>query len=267
VTFEVIHKPTFQNQLKALPKERRLLVLDKLEILQEDPSPHEPLKKLIYGYRDRIYRLRAGDFRVLYTYGNGWVTLLGVTDRKDAYRGAQIAAEGPGFDFEELPKGDWQPEHEQQASNGTTATPTKKDEFARPIDEELLRRLRVPAHEHAKLRGCRTFDELVNANVSEATKELVLDAVMDPDYDRVLQQPDLVTGDTSDLLKFAEGELLGFLLRLDPDQERFVDWALTGSGPTLVQGGPASQPRERSSRSISTSPTTAQRTGWRLGRR
>ena len=99
MSFEVIHKPTFQNQLRALPKDRRLQVLDKIEILQEDPSPREPQKKMLHGYKDRVYRLRSGDFRVFYTYGNGWVTLLGVSDRKDAYRGEQVAAEGPGFDL------------------------------------------------------------------------------------------------------------------------------------------------------------------------
>jgi superfamily I DNA/RNA helicase/mRNA-degrading endonuclease RelE of RelBE toxin-antitoxin system len=239
MTFDVIHKPTFQNQLRALPKERRLQVLDKIDILQDDPSPHEPLKKLLHGYKDRVYRLRSGDFRVFYTYGNGWVTLLGVSDRKDAYRGDQIAAEGPGFDLDEVPKGDWTPELERQHTNGRPDSPPPvREEFARPIDDALLERLRIPEGERASLRGRRTLEELANAPVPEANKVLVLDAVVDPDYNQVLQQPDLITGDPSDLLKFAEGELLGFLLRLDPDQERFVDWALEGAGPTLVKGGP-----------------------------
>ena len=35
-----------------------------------------------------------------------------------------------------------------------------------------------------------------------------------------------------------EGELVPMLLRLDPEQERHVEWALTGSGPVLLKGAP-----------------------------
>ncbi len=41
-----------------------------------------------------------------------------------------------------------------------------------------------------------------------------------------------------DLLRFKEGELLSFLLRLSPEQERFVSWALRATGPTQLKGGP-----------------------------
>lgn len=40
------------------------------------------------------------------------------------------------------------------------------------------------------------------------------------------------------LLRYKDGELLGFLLRLTPEQEKFVDWAVNAAGPTLVKGGP-----------------------------
>jgi mRNA-degrading endonuclease RelE of RelBE toxin-antitoxin system len=76
MNFELIHKRTFENQLRGLPPDRRLQVMDKISILRDDPSPHEPLKKQLHGYKDRVYRLRSGDFRVFYTYGDGWVTLL-----------------------------------------------------------------------------------------------------------------------------------------------------------------------------------------------
>ena len=65
----------------------------------------------------------------------------------------------------------------------------------------------------------------------------MFDVAAEPDFDRVLEQPSFNTGDVSDLLKYAEGELVGFLLHLDPDQERLVSWAVKGSGPTLVKGG------------------------------
>ena len=39
-------------------------------------------------------------------------------------------------------------------------------------------------------------------------------------------------------MRYKEGELLGFLLRLSPQQERFVSWAIKATGPTQVKGGP-----------------------------
>jgi superfamily I DNA/RNA helicase len=55
---------------------------------------------------------------------------------------------------------------------------------------------------------------------------------------QILQQPDYLLDDLDDLLRYKEGELLGFLLRLSPEQERFVSWAIRATGPTQVKGGP-----------------------------
>ena len=50
MSFEIIHKPTFTNQLLAVPKERVVQILEKVERLREDPSPHGTLKKKLHGY-------------------------------------------------------------------------------------------------------------------------------------------------------------------------------------------------------------------------
>src|SRR5260370_1976387 len=39
-------------------------------------------------------------------------------------------------------------------------------------------------------------------------------------------------------MRYKQGELLGFLLKLSPEQERFVSWAIKATGPTQVKGGP-----------------------------
>ena len=103
MSFELIHKPTFTNQLLAIPKERVVQILEKTKILTEDPSPHGSQKKKLHGYTGNVYRLRSGDYRVLYTYGDGWVTLLGVDDRKDIYKGDRLLAEEPGVPVSRIP--------------------------------------------------------------------------------------------------------------------------------------------------------------------
>lgn len=45
MSFELIHKPTFTNQLLAIPKERVVQILEKTRILTDDPSPHGSQKK------------------------------------------------------------------------------------------------------------------------------------------------------------------------------------------------------------------------------
>jgi hypothetical protein len=66
--------------------------------------------------------------------------------------------------------------------------------------------------------------------------ERMLDALFPRPLDQVMGQPDLVLADSEDLIRFKEGDLTSFLLRLDPDQEKLVDWAL--KGPSLIKGGP-----------------------------
>ncbi len=101
--FELIHKPTFTNQLFAIPKERVLQVLEKIEVLRDDPKPHGNLKKKLHGYKGDVYRLRSGDYRIIYTYGDGWVALLGVDARKDIYKGSKLVAETTPLDVSSLP--------------------------------------------------------------------------------------------------------------------------------------------------------------------
>src|SRR5436305_6152455 len=55
---------------------------------------------------------------------------------------------------------------------------------------------------------------------------------------QVLQQPDYLLADVNDFLRYKEGELLGFLLKLSPEQEKYVTWGMNGTGPTLLKGGP-----------------------------
>src|SRR5206468_3731712 len=54
----------------------------------------------------------------------------------------------------------------------------------------------------------------------------------------VARQPDLLLSEPEDLLRYREGELLGFLLRLEPEQEKLAQWAILAKGATLLKGGP-----------------------------
>lgn len=250
--FSLVHKPTFTNQLLALPPNRLRQVLQKVQFLIADPFPDGKQKKKLHATGTDIYRLRSGDFRIFYAIGNGVIALLKVEDRKGAYR-----QDAPDIDDDDLDPGqldglgglDDDAEEDENAEDGVVKRPTDIDYTAPPptatadllpvaLDQALLTRLRVPEACIPALVACRTVDDLTTVDVPEEVRTRVFDAITSPDLLQVLLQPDLVTGDVDDLLRYVEGELLGFLLRLSPEQERHVTRAVRGTGPTLVKGGP-----------------------------
>jgi superfamily I DNA/RNA helicase/mRNA-degrading endonuclease RelE of RelBE toxin-antitoxin system len=235
--FEIIHKPTFTNQLLAIPKERVVQILEKIEVLRDDPKPHGSLKKKLHGYKGDIYRLRSGDFRIIYTYGDGWVALLGVDARKDIYKGDKLVAEETEVDVTPFSKLD-----DLLTPEKTSAPPPKpfQTENLLPVEltEDLLDRLLIPKACFPTLLACRTFDDLLEADVPDGVRDRLFDCITAPNFDQVLSQPSFVTGSPDELLRFKEGDLLGFLLKLNPEQEKFVTWAVNATGPTLLKGSP-----------------------------
>jgi superfamily I DNA/RNA helicase/mRNA-degrading endonuclease RelE of RelBE toxin-antitoxin system len=237
MSFELLHKPTFTNQLLALPKEYMVQVLEKVERLREDPTPDGKVKKKLKGYKNNVYRLRSGDLRIIYTFAGNCVALLGVDDRKEVYRGQQLDVEGTSIDEQTLQEVAVALEPDRSETSPET-TKNSKESLPRPITSELLTRLRIEPELFPPLLACRTVDDLTIAEVPSEVLDRVFDAVMDPNFDVVVNEPSFVTGPTENLLKFKEGDLLGFLLKVDEEQERFVTWALNAAGPTLLKGGP-----------------------------
>jgi superfamily I DNA/RNA helicase/mRNA-degrading endonuclease RelE of RelBE toxin-antitoxin system len=236
--FEIIHKPTFTNQLLAIPKERAMQVLEKIEVLRDDPKPHGNLKKKLKGYKGDIYRLRSGDFRIIYTYGDGWVALLGVDARKDVYRGDKEFDEPAPLDVTALTNLDDRLVPQVSPTYPPSTQTTQPDLLPVELTEDLLIRLLIPSALFPILLHCQTFDHLLAADIPDAVRDRLFDSITAPNFDQVLTQPSFVTGNTDDLLRFKEGDLLGFLLKLNPEQEKFVTWAANATGPTLLKGSP-----------------------------
>ncbi|MCY7281920.1 MAG: hypothetical protein LH679_00465 [Cyanobacteria bacterium CAN_BIN43] len=236
--FEIIHKSTFTNQLLAIPKERVIQILEKIEVLRDDPKPHGSLKKKLQGYKGDIYRLRSGDFRIIYTYGDQWVALLGVDACKDVYKGDKLVAEEASVDVSAFSNLDALlvpslPHH-------PTPHPAEQpaDLLPAELTPDLLDRLLIPKECFPILLACRTFDALLEADVPGIVRDRLFDCITAPNFDQVLSQPNFITGTPDELLRFKEGDLFGFLLKLNAEQEKFVTWAINATGPTLLKGGP-----------------------------
>lgn len=231
-------KPSFLHELVALPAREAAQIQKKLEALTADPRPDAKVKKQLKHLDGRLHRLRSGDYRIFYTFDDKYVSALALRKRDE-----QTYAEMP--EAESLGAGDVSGLHDPppQAADVAVWLESKQvlqeKALPRPITQELLGALRVPAEHHARLLAVRTEDQLLEcAEVPEKILERVLDGVVGRPLEDIAKQPDLVVESTDDLLRYRQGELLGFLLRLNPEQEKFVTWSAQAKGPTLLKGGP-----------------------------
>ncbi|MFW6358105.1 MAG: UvrD-helicase domain-containing protein [Chroococcales cyanobacterium] len=211
-------------------------VLEKIQLLRDNPKTQGNLKKRLHGYQGKVYRLRCGDYRIIYSYGDGWVSLLGVDQRKDVYKGTKLVADSPNFEVNQLPS--TADLLALKPTSKASASSAKSDALPRKLDETFLKQLRIPNQYFSALRKCHTLDDLTTAKIPDSVRDRVFDALTTPNFDQVLTQPNLVTGSTDDLLQFKQGNVLEFLLKLNPEQEKYVNWALNAKGPTLLKGGP-----------------------------
>ena len=70
------------DDLKDISKEVRGKIHQDLRTLESAPFPSGTHVKRLRGSRPPVYRLRSGDFRVLYHIQGNIVTILRVIDRK-----------------------------------------------------------------------------------------------------------------------------------------------------------------------------------------
>jgi mRNA interferase RelE/StbE len=81
MNYQIDFVPSALQQLRALPKEARRLIGTKLDRAQRDLAGD--IKKL-KGFKNK-YRLRAGNYRVLFELEGACLVVYDVGDRKDVY--------------------------------------------------------------------------------------------------------------------------------------------------------------------------------------
>lgn len=85
VSYRVEWKRSAAKELKKLPPSVILRILDSVRGLAEDPYPHGARK---LAGSDQSYRIRIGDYRVVYTVEDDFllVQIIRVGHRRDVYR-------------------------------------------------------------------------------------------------------------------------------------------------------------------------------------
>lgn len=86
MTYVVIFTPHADKQLEALPTALQTRIAMKVRLLSRNPPP--PGIKAIQGADASTYRLRIGDYRVIYTVHDGMVvvTVVRIAHRREVYR-------------------------------------------------------------------------------------------------------------------------------------------------------------------------------------
>lgn len=240
---QLLMKPTFLRGIVALPPKDTQHVLEKLEQVREDPIPDGHFKKFLKHKSGKVYRARFGHYRIFYSFDQRIVSALMVVRRsEDTYKGNVKGYDDDSLDADalndldielDLQADEIQP-HQYSYTNNHPSKPLPE-----PITVELLTRLRVPPTYHTRLLRVQHQDELLDChNIPDDYLLAINEYLFETPIDEVLQQPDLVVNEINDLLRYQEGELLAFLLKLSPEQERYAHWSLAANGPTLVKGGP-----------------------------
>ena len=231
-------KPNFILEMLALPPKETHQVVEKINLLIQDPTPDAKVKKQLKYMHGKLYRIRCSNYRIFYTFEFPYISLLTLRLRANDTYDEDLDPEFlGGFDpqlVEEKPASiDWakflQP----------VAPPAR--ELPEPITKDLLDNLRVPVEYHRLLLPVVTEDDLWALSDHGVPDEHILniyDYLFKRPLAQVVQQPDLMLQQAQDLARFKEGELLSFLLKLSTEQEKYVDWAMNATGPTLLKGGP-----------------------------
>lgn len=84
--FRIELLPAAEREIDKLPRDARRRIADPIDALAADPRPADA--KLLAGTgRERIWRLRVGQYRVLYLVEDGRLRILVVriADRREAY--------------------------------------------------------------------------------------------------------------------------------------------------------------------------------------
>ena len=252
--YEVIHKPTYDKHFVDLSKTLQQRIVKDLEILRETPNNAASKNIENLGGKRGLWTYRVSDnFRILYAIHGQFVQLIDVGKhdyiygRVDDYKAdgrssledlGEVLDPTSPITAADIPN--W-PVGSTFRSAGASATPAPANGELLPMEitERVLQRLGIPPIYHQDLIACQTADNLLELGLPEDIFDKVSNWLYNqPSLADIAQEPNYVLKEPEDLERYAGGNLLGFLLLLDPEQEQLVDFAL--SGPTLIKGGPGS---------------------------
>jgi len=83
VTFTVLLSDRARTDIERLPAKIRRQVIDDLQRLEAQPFPDGKRIKKLKGFKEDLYRLRAGDYRIVFLRQSAAVSVVRVLAKKD----------------------------------------------------------------------------------------------------------------------------------------------------------------------------------------
>ncbi|MHC5614994.1 MAG: 3'-5' exonuclease [Nostoc sp.] len=237
---------TFLNELLNLPQNISRKVTKSVKILEKDPISAGGDAKKLKGYQNNTYRIRVGDYRVFYSFGQGWVKLLSVRKRDERTYEIEI----PQFQTPTTPPQEdviVQENKEQETvvekdpvffSSSFSSPETCQITTALPVELTglLLQQWQIPQQYWTDILKVDNSEAILELPIPDKLISRILDNLFPRPIEEIEKQPQYILQGTEDLDRFFTGDLSAFLLKLDPEQEKLCDFG--GSGPILVKGGP-----------------------------
>ena len=84
--YQIIIQDSVQKELKQLPQAELKKIQKTILSLAENPFPNGCLK--LEGTKEKLYRIRKGDYRIIYSVNHNIVTItiLKIAHRRDVYK-------------------------------------------------------------------------------------------------------------------------------------------------------------------------------------
>lgn len=237
---------TFLNELLSLPKSVSKRVSKVVKVLEQDPISAQGDAIRLRGYVNNIYRVRIGDYRLVYSFGQGWVKLLSIRKRDEKtynrdFTGFEAPAPPPEAGLLELQIvpaviEDLRVESTKVESSTTQTEATTTLPFE--LTESLLKQWQIPQKYWSNLLGIQNCEALLYLDIPSEFIIRILDILFPHNIEELEAQTEYLLKEPEDLDRFIDGDLIGFLLKLDPKQERIKN--IESEQPLLITGGPGS---------------------------
>lgn len=233
------YQPSFFNELLDLPKKISKRVSKKIALLEQDPYSAKGDAKKLKDFSN-VYRVRIGDYRLFYVIGDSWLKILSIRKRDEqtySIENPKVVEDinKPTSQLEPIPaKG---PDYKFPATEALPVIPEVSEKpLPRTFTKVLLKQWQIPQDYWEQILPITTEERLLNLELPEHYLNRILDNLFPKSLAEIEAQPSYLLQDVTDLDKFIEGEITDFLLKLDPEQEKFRDFGKGGA--VLVKGGP-----------------------------
>ena len=78
--YEIFLEKNVIKFLSKLDKDLAKRIFDKIQTLRENPTPSD--SKRLVNVKDKVFRIRIGDFRVLYRIEDGQIVIIFLIDKR-----------------------------------------------------------------------------------------------------------------------------------------------------------------------------------------